>query len=96
VLSDKGVEFLVVDAFAMAAHGFPRTTGDIDIWIRATADNAARVWRALARFGVPLHDLTPGDLAGPDVVFQIGVAPAGSTCSRRLTASSSTRRGPID
>ena len=74
-LSDEDVEFLIVGAFAMAAHGLPRTTGDIDIWIRPDPDNARRVWRALARFGAPRHDLSPDDLAAPDLVFQIGVAP---------------------
>ncbi len=59
----------------MAAHGFPRSTGDIDIWIRPAADNAACVWRALARFGAPRHDLSLDDLASADVVFQIGLAP---------------------
>jgi predicted nucleotidyltransferase len=74
-LSDEGVEFLLVGAFALAAHGVPRATGDIDIWVRATEDNARRVWRALAQFGAPTHDLTTADLATPDIVFQIGVAP---------------------
>src|SRR3954470_12790090 len=44
---DNGVEFLVVGAYALAAHGFPRTTGDIDMFVRATPENAARVFRAL-------------------------------------------------
>ena len=51
---DNGVEFLVVGAYALAAHGFPRTTGDIDIFVRATPENAARVFRALAEFGAPV------------------------------------------
>ena len=74
-LCAEGVEFLLVGAFALAAHGLPRATGDIDIWIRRSPDNAGRVWRALARFGAPTHDLTLDDLTMPDVVFQIGVAP---------------------
>jgi hypothetical protein len=74
-LSDEGVEFLLVGAFALAAHGLPRATGDIDIWIDRSNANAARVWRALRRFGAPLRDLTPEDLTTPDLVFQIGVAP---------------------
>ena len=74
-LSEENVEFLLVGAFALAAHGLPRATGDIDIWIRPSDANAARVWRALGRFGAPTFDLTLADLAAPDVVFQIGVAP---------------------
>jgi hypothetical protein len=74
-LSEEDVDFLLVGAFAMAAHGLPRATGDIDIWVRPSSENAERVWRALRRFGAPTHDLTVGDLAEPDVEFQIGVAP---------------------
>lgn len=74
-LSAAGVEFLVVGAHALAAHGVPRATGDLDLWVRATAENAERVWGALEHFGAPLHDLTMDDLARPDVVFQIGVVP---------------------
>ena len=69
------VEYLVVGAYAMAAYGRIRATGDIDIWICPTADNAQRVVRALKDFGAPLHDLQETDLCQPGVVFQIGVAP---------------------
>jgi hypothetical protein len=74
-LFEEGVEFLIVGAFALAAHGLPRATGDIDVWIRRSDENAARVWQALIRFGAPTRGLTQSDLATPDVVFQIGVAP---------------------
>jgi len=74
-LSAAGAEFLVVGAYAMAAHGLPRATGDIDIWVRATRDNVERVLRALCAFGAPLVDLTTEDLLRPDTVFQIGIAP---------------------
>ena len=46
-----GVEYLVVGGYALAAHGRPRYTGDIDLWIRPTRDNAARVLAALSDFG---------------------------------------------
>jgi hypothetical protein len=74
-LSEESVDFLIVGAFALAAHGLPRATGDIDVWVRPTRENAERVWRALARFGAPLLDLSLDDLMTPGVVFQIGVAP---------------------
>ena len=74
-LSAAGVEYLVVGAFAVAAHGNPRSTGDIDIWIRPTRENAGRVFEALRRFGAPLFDLTVDDLLDEQTVFQIGVAP---------------------
>jgi hypothetical protein len=78
-LCAEGVEFLLVGAYAMAAHGLPRATGDIDIWIRPTEDNAQRVWRALKRFKAPISQLSIADLTTPDVVYQIGVALRGST-----------------
>jgi hypothetical protein len=74
-LCDEDAEFLLVGAYAMAAHGLPRATGDMDIWIRRSEENAARVWRALQRFGAPLAGLTRDDLKALDLVFQIGVAP---------------------
>jgi hypothetical protein len=70
------VEFLVVGAHALAVHGSPRATGDLDVWVRRTPENAARVLAALRAFGAPLCDLTTADLAEPDTVFQIGLPPS--------------------
>jgi hypothetical protein len=75
-LSAAGVEFLVVGAHALAAHGVPRATGDLDVWVRAEAENAQRVMAALRTFGAPLFDLTVEDLVRDDTVFQIGRPPA--------------------
>jgi hypothetical protein len=75
-LSVAGAEFLVVGAHALAAHGRPRATGDLDLWIRPTAENAAKVWQALVAFGAPLDDLRVSDLATAEIVFQIGIVPA--------------------
>ncbi len=75
-LSAEGAEFLIVGAYALGVHGIPRATGDIDIWVRPTPENAGRVMRALKRFGAALLDLTEEDLAAADTVFQMGVAPS--------------------
>jgi len=75
VLNAAGAEYLVVGAHALAAHGVPRATGDLDIWVRATPDNARRVIGALREFGAPLFDLSVEDLSRPETVFQIGVVP---------------------
>jgi hypothetical protein len=75
-LCAAGVEFLVVGAHALAAHGIPRATGDLDIWVRPTPENASRVLEALSRFGAPLLDLTIEDLSRSDTVFQIGLPPS--------------------
>ncbi len=68
-------DYIVVGAYAVAAHGHPRATGDLDIFVRPSRANADRVWRALLRFGAPLFDLTLDDLATPGVVFQMGLPP---------------------
>ncbi len=70
------VEFLVVGAYAMAFHGYVRATGDIDLWIRISNENAERVWQALQTFGAPLFDLNIEDLKTPGMVFQIGLVPS--------------------
>ena len=69
------VEYLVVGAHAQAAPGIVRATNAIDFWVCPTVANAKRVFRALAVFGAPLHDLTEEDLATPGLIFQIGVPP---------------------
>ena len=76
-LSDSGVRVLVVGAHALAAHGVPRMTGDLDVWVDATTDNASRVWQALAGFGAPLEslDIHESDFTRPDRVVQIGLPP---------------------
>ncbi|MEW6753943.1 MAG: hypothetical protein AB1505_23625 [Candidatus Latescibacterota bacterium] len=74
-LCDERARFLLVGAYALAAHGYPRATMDMDIWVMPSQENAEAVLRALHRFGAPLHDLTREDLQKGDTVFQIGVAP---------------------
>jgi hypothetical protein len=74
-LADEKVKFLLVGAYALAVHGYPRATMDIDIWVMPSPENAEAVLRALDRFGAPLHGLTSADLQKDDTIFQIGVAP---------------------
>lgn len=74
-LSEEKVKFLLVGAYALGAHGYLRSTLDIDIWIMPSPENADAVLRALQQFGAPLHDLKKEDLQKDDTVFQIGVAP---------------------
>jgi hypothetical protein len=74
-LSAAGADYLLVGAHALAAHGVVRATGDLDVWVRPTQENASKVWRALVAFGAPLQQLTEHDLATPGIVFQIGVVP---------------------
>src|SRR5438874_12136890 len=74
-LCAAGAEFLIVGAHALAAHGLPRATGDLDLWVRPTPANAERVLAALRSFGAPLFDLEAEDLTRPGTVFQIGMVP---------------------
>lgn len=72
---EEKVEFMLVGAYAVAAHGLPRATGDIDLWIKSSSENADRVWAALTRFGASLSDLSKQDFVRPDTVVQLGVTP---------------------
>jgi hypothetical protein len=74
-LADENVKFMLVGAYALAAHGYPRATMDIDIWVMPSPENAGAVIRALHRFGAPADNLTAADLQKDDTIFQIGVAP---------------------
>lgn len=73
---DEGVDHLVIGAHALAAHGHVRATLDIDLWVRPSAENAERVWRALKKFRAPLSKMNVGDFAEPDVLYQIGLPPS--------------------
>ncbi len=74
-LSAEGVRYLVVDAYAVAVHGYPRATGDLDLWIRPDPENAARTWQALTRFRAPLDGLAREDLEQPGLIFMMGREP---------------------
>ena len=65
----RRVEYLLVGAYAVAAHGLPRATGDIDLWIRATGENAMLTRLALESFGAPLDLLDKRDLETPDYLM---------------------------
>ena len=75
VFAEEGVKYLLVGAYALAVHGNVRATGDIDLWVECTGENATRIMTALERFGAPLHQIERQDFETPGIVFQIGVAP---------------------
>ncbi|MFT6395728.1 MAG: hypothetical protein ACJAYU_000470 [Bradymonadia bacterium] len=76
-LDEREVDFVIVGAHAMAVHGVARATGDIDILVRATAENALRVVAALRDFGAPLgvHGATVEDFTQLGWVYQMGLPP---------------------
>ena len=73
-LNSHHVDYLIVGAFALAFHGVPRYTGDIDILIRPTHDNARRVLAAIASFGFPVSELSPDHLIDPRRMLEMGAS----------------------
>jgi predicted nucleotidyltransferase len=74
-LLEEKVRFLLVGAYAVAVHGYPRATKDMDVFVRATPDNASSLMRALRRFGAPMSDVSEADFSTEGIVFQIGNNP---------------------
>jgi hypothetical protein len=75
LLKKYDVDYIVVGAYALAAHGYPRGTLDIDLWVNPTKKNSSKLYKALAAFGAPLKDISENTFEKKDIVFQIGVAP---------------------
>src|SRR5580658_7954507 len=75
LLNSNEVDYLIVGAFAVAFHGFPRSTADLDLFVRRTPENGARAIRALAEFGFGDVGITAPDFERPNHVVQLGVAP---------------------
>lgn len=73
--ADHSVRFLIVGAYALGVHGRPRATGDLDVWVDASPENAVRVLSALKQFGAPLSQVSADDFSRPGIVFQMGLPP---------------------
>jgi hypothetical protein len=74
-LNSRAVEYLVVGGHAVAFHGHPRFTGDVDFLVRPTAENAVRVLDAVRAFGFGSLPLTPTDFTTPERIVQLGRPP---------------------
>jgi predicted nucleotidyltransferase len=74
-LNDNQVQYLVIGGYAVALHGYPRYTKDIDIWIGISHDNATRLLSALVQFGFGTLDLAIEDFTTPNQVIQLGYPP---------------------
>ena len=101
---DGNVRFLIVGAYALAVHGRPRATGDLDLWVDATTENAAKVMSALEQFGAPTSQVTAEDFSRPGVVFQMGLPPlridvltelSGLTFSEAWSTRTQAAFGPV-
>ena len=75
LFNEQEIEYIIVGAYALAFHGAPRFTGDIDIYVRPTQDNATRIIRALSFFGFGSLGLKAEDFQKPEQVVQLGVPP---------------------
>ncbi|MEA5451096.1 DUF6036 family nucleotidyltransferase [Leptolyngbya sp. CCNP1308] len=75
-LNDNQVRYLVIGGYAVAFHGYPRYTKDIDIWIEMTPENAANMLKALEQFGFAALNLQATDFLTPDQVIQLGYPPS--------------------
>ena len=74
-LTAHGVEFLIVGAYALAFHGAPRFTGDLDVFVRPTIENGSRLLAAVRAFGFTAESLTPADVADGRRMLQMGIEP---------------------
>lgn len=74
-LNDNGVRYLIVGGYAVAWHGHPRYTKDLDVWIERTDENAANIVGAIEQFGFASLQLRTDDFLEADQIIQIGLPP---------------------
>lgn len=75
ILLEEKVEFVLIGAYSIAIYGLPRATGDLDIFVNPTKENSGKIYKALARFGAPMKEITKDTFIEKDTIFQIGVIP---------------------
>lgn len=75
LLNSAGVEYLLVGGYAVGLYGYPRATGDMDIWVAANSENAAKIATVLRQFGFAAESVKAEIFAKPDQVVRMGVPP---------------------
>jgi hypothetical protein len=99
-LNDNNVRYLVVGGYAVAYHGYPRYTKDMDIWVELTRENAARIVKALDQFGFSSLGLKESDFLVEDQIIQLGYPPVRIDILTTLTGVEFTqcykKRQPVD
>ncbi len=75
ILLGNKVKFIVVGAYAMGAQGYPRATGDFDIWVEPSIKNSTKVYNSIKEFGTPVRKITPDAFTERGIIYQIGVVP---------------------
>ncbi len=91
LLNEKKVEYLLIGGYAVGYHGYPRPTGDMDIWIAISPKNARKVVAVLRKFGFDLADLSPRLFLHKDRIFQMGVSPIKIDISTTISGVSFAR-----
>lgn len=69
------VEYLIVGGYAVGIHGYPRYTGDLDIWLHNSPDNADKILKAVNEFGFSTYGLKSEDFTKPENIIQLGYPP---------------------
>jgi predicted nucleotidyltransferase len=75
-LNENKVRHLIIGGYAVAFHGYPRYTKDLDVWVESSSENAARIVKALEQFGFASLGLKANDFLVPDQVIQMGFPPS--------------------
>ena len=75
LLNESRVEYLIVDGYAVALYGYPRLTGDLDVWIKPSLENARKVIDVLRKFGLGTVDLNEKDFSTEYKIIQLGYPP---------------------
>jgi hypothetical protein len=90
LLHSEQVEYLLVGGYAVAQYGYPRTTGDLDVWIAASEGNAAKVATVLRKFGFSAASVSAEMFSKPDQIIRMGVPPI---CIDVITGASGVEFG---
>jgi hypothetical protein len=88
LFNENNVEYVIVGSYALAFHGAPRYTGDIDIFVRSSSENAGKIIAVLNDFGFASLGLKSSDFQQPDQVIQLGVPPVRIDLITSITAVS--------
>jgi hypothetical protein len=75
LLNSRGVDYLIVGGYAVGYHGYPRATGDMDIWIAVTQDNARKISKVFCDFGMAAGDVSENLFSEKDRVIRMGYPP---------------------
>ena len=73
LLLEEQVDFMIIGAYALGAHGYPRATGDIDIWVKPNDINSRKLYNALAQFGAPLDQIKIDDLISSQRLMELNM-----------------------